>query len=85
VVPARGCGHFGNETVAREPALLTNGGLFHVCANLGLQGSEERRERERRKASPKRLALVKQIADQHPEWGSEEIQRLHDDLEAWGE
>jgi hypothetical protein len=29
-IPARGCGHIGNETVAREPALLNDGGLFNV-------------------------------------------------------
>jgi hypothetical protein len=52
---------------------------------LDFKVAKERRERERRKVSPERLAWVKQIADQHPEWGSEEIQRLHDDLEAWGE
>jgi hypothetical protein len=46
---------------------------------------KEQRERERRKVSPERQALVKRIADQHPEWGRKELERLHQELEAWGE
>jgi hypothetical protein len=30
------------------------------------------------------LALVKRIADQHPEWGPKELEELHQELEAWG-
>jgi len=49
--------------------------------------SEELKEREQRKLDPKRQALVRQIVEGHPEtkWDSEALQRLHDDLEAWGE
>jgi hypothetical protein len=45
---------------------------------LNFKEEKRRRERERRKVSPQRLALVKQM------WGPEEIERLHEELEAWG-
>ena len=51
------------------------------------QDSEELKERELRKADPHRQDLVRRIVAGHPEtkWGPEELQKLHDDLEAWGE
>ncbi len=52
---------------------------------LDFKQATEQRERERRKADPKRQALVKQIADQYPEWGPKEIESLHQHLDAWGE
>jgi hypothetical protein len=45
--------------------------------------AKEQRERERRKQDPKQQAL-KQIADQHPEWGPKELEELHQELEAGG-
>ena len=57
-----------------------------MCAQIvDLQQYRDARERERRKLDPKRQALVKQIADQYPEWGPKEIEHLHQELEAWGE
>jgi hypothetical protein len=47
--------------------------------------AKEQRERERRKLDPKRQALVKQIADQYPEWGPKELEELHQHLDSWGE
>ena len=41
--------------------------------------------RERRKPDPRRQDLVRRIMADHPEWGPEELQRLHDDLDEWGE
>jgi hypothetical protein len=51
------------------------------------QDSEELKAREQRKLDPRRQELVRQIVANHPEtkWGPEELQKLHDDLEAWGE
>jgi len=51
------------------------------------QDSEELKERERRKADPRRQDLVRRIVAAHPEtkWGPQELQELHDELEAWGE
>jgi hypothetical protein len=51
------------------------------------QDSEELKERELRKLDPRRQDLVRRIVANHPEtkWDSEALQRLHDDLEAWGE
>ena len=40
--------------------------------------AKEQRERERRKLDPKRQALVKQIADQHPEWARRSWRSCHD-------
>src|SRR6516162_7637233 len=39
-----------------------------------------------RKADPRRQELVRRIVAGHPEtkWDSEALQRLHDELEAWG-
>ena len=49
--------------------------------------SEELRAREQRKLDPRRQDLVRRIVEGHPEtkWGPEELQKLHDELEAWGE
>jgi hypothetical protein len=53
------------------------------------QDSEElkEKEREQRKLDPKRQDLVRRIVAGHPEtkWDEEALQRLHDELEAWGE
>jgi hypothetical protein len=48
---------------------------------------KEAREREQRKLDPKRQDLVRRIVANHPEtkWGAKELQKLHDELEAWGE
>jgi hypothetical protein len=45
------------------------------------------REREQRKLDPRRQDLVRRIVAAYPKtkWGPEELQRLHDELEAWGE
>jgi hypothetical protein len=46
-----------------------------------------KKEREQRKLDPRRQALVRQVVEAHPKtkWDSEALQRLHDELEAWGE
>jgi hypothetical protein len=51
------------------------------------QDSEELKERELRKLDPRRQELVRQVVVAHPEtkWGPKELQKLHDELEAWGE
>jgi hypothetical protein len=51
------------------------------------QDSEELKEREQRKLGSRRQDLVRRIVAGHPEtkWGPEELQELHDELEAWGE
>jgi len=41
--------------------------------------------REQRKLDPRRQDLVRRIVADHPEWDEEALQRLHDDLDAWGE
>jgi hypothetical protein len=50
------------------------------------QDSEELKARELRKLDPRRQDLVGQIVANHAEtkWDSEALQRLHDDLDAWG-
>jgi hypothetical protein len=48
---------------------------------------KEAREREQRKADPRRQDLVRRIAASRPEtkWGPKQLQELHEELEAWGE
>jgi hypothetical protein len=48
---------------------------------------EELKAREQRKLDPRRQDLVRRIVEGHPEtkWDSEALQRLHDDLDVWGE
>ena len=41
--------------------------------------------REQRKLDPRRQDLERRIVADHPEWDEEALQRLHDDLDAWGE
>jgi hypothetical protein len=50
-----------------------------------LDEARKRRERELRKLDPKRQALVKHMASQHPEWGPEGLEEGHQELESWGE
>jgi hypothetical protein len=50
-----------------------------------LKEKRQERDRERRKLDPRRQALVRQIAQHHPEWGPEELQKLHQGLDDWGE
>jgi hypothetical protein len=52
-----------------------------------VQFKKSDREREQRKLDPKRQDLVRRIVAGHPEtkWGAKELQKLHDELEAWGE
>jgi hypothetical protein len=45
----------------------------------------ELKAREQRKLDPRRQDLVRRIVADHPEWDEEALQRLHDDLDAWGE
>jgi transposase len=52
---------------------------------VDLRQVKEQREREQRKVDPKRQAWVREIAQHHPEWGPKELEKLHQELDAWGE
>jgi hypothetical protein len=60
------------------------------CTNsriIELKRYREAKEREQRKLDPYRQDLVRRIIANHPEtvWGPEELQELHDELDALGE
>jgi hypothetical protein len=59
--------------------------MSHMGQVVDLKQVKEQRAREHRKVDPKRQALVREIAQHHPEWGPKELEKLHQKLEAWGE
>jgi len=78
-----------SDLVERKKALpldsAENQLINRMLTNLRVKHAAELKERELRKLDPKRQDLVRRIMADHPEWGPEELQRLHDDLDEWGE
>jgi hypothetical protein len=52
---------------------------------VDLKSMREERAKQRRKLDPNRLALVHDIAKDHPEWGPEDLEKVHAELDSWGE
>jgi hypothetical protein len=74
-----------DELVYRKKALPLESAEYQFIDRM-LTGLRKK-ERELRKLDPRRQELVRQIVESCPQtkWDSEALQRLHDDLDAWGE
>jgi hypothetical protein len=74
-----------DDLVYRKKALPLESAEYQFIDRMltGMRYSYELREQ--RKLDPRRQDLVRRIVADHPEWDEEALQRLHDDLDAWGE
>jgi hypothetical protein len=52
---------------------------------VDFKAAKQERERLLRKLHPDRLALVLDIARDHPEWGPKDLDKVHAELDSWGE
>jgi hypothetical protein len=79
------------DLVERKKALpldsAENQLINRMLTNLRAKHAAELKEREQRKLDPRRQELVRQIVAAYPKtkWDSEALQRLHDELDDWGE